>query len=98
MKAVIWAGGKGRRMRAATPDRPKPMLQLHGKPILEHIIERLRQNGISEFFIVTGFRAEIVEEYFGTGERSGVSIRYGRQVVQDGTGKAPELAKAFVGT
>jgi len=73
-------------------------VQVHGKPILEHIIEGLRQNGISEFFIVTGFRAEIVEDYFGTGERLGVSISYGRQVVQDGTGKAPELAKAFVGT
>jgi UDP-N-acetylglucosamine diphosphorylase / glucose-1-phosphate thymidylyltransferase / UDP-N-acetylgalactosamine diphosphorylase / glucosamine-1-phosphate N-acetyltransferase / galactosamine-1-phosphate N-acetyltransferase len=97
MKAVILAAGKGTRMRELTQELPKPMLRVHGRPILEHIIEGVKSAGITEFFIVTGWKAEVVEEYFGDGRRLGVSIQYGRQIVQDGTGKAPELAKDFVG-
>ena len=48
-------------------------------------------------FIVTGWKAEVIEEYFGDGKKWGAQISYGRQWVQDGTGKAPELAKEFVG-
>jgi UDP-N-acetylglucosamine diphosphorylase / glucose-1-phosphate thymidylyltransferase / UDP-N-acetylgalactosamine diphosphorylase / glucosamine-1-phosphate N-acetyltransferase / galactosamine-1-phosphate N-acetyltransferase len=98
MKAVILAAGKGTRMRELTNELPKPMLKVQGKPILQHIVEGLRDNGISEIFIVTGFRADVVEDHFRDGKELGVTINYGRQVVQDGTGKAPELAKAFVGT
>jgi NDP-sugar pyrophosphorylase family protein len=98
VKAVILAAGKGTRMKELTSERPKPMLLLQGKPILEHIIEGIHTAGIRDFFIVTGFRAEVIEEYFGNGEKWGVSIQYGRQVTQDGTGKAPEIARSFVGT
>ena len=97
MKAVILAAGKGTRMRDLTNECPKPMLKVQGKPILEHIIQGLQQNGIVELFIVTGFRAEVIEDYFGNGSKLGVKIEYGRQTVQDGTGKAPELAQGFVG-
>ena len=97
MKAVILAAGKGTRMKELTNEVPKPMLCVRGKPILEHIIERLRAAGIREFFIVTGFRAEVIEEHFGDGSGFDAAVRYGRQVVQDGTGKAPELARDFVG-
>src|SRR5436305_346099 len=78
-----------------TSDIPKPMLRVQGKPILEHIINGLHSAGIREFFIVTGWRAEVVEDYFGDGSKLGIKIQYGRQAVQDGTGKAPELAKNF---
>jgi dTDP-glucose pyrophosphorylase len=98
VKAVILAAGKGTRMGGLTADIPKPMLPVQGRPILEHILTGLRDAaGIREFFIVTGHRAEVVEGHFGDGSKLGVTVRYGRQVVQDGTGKAPELAKAFVG-
>jgi UDP-N-acetylglucosamine diphosphorylase / glucose-1-phosphate thymidylyltransferase / UDP-N-acetylgalactosamine diphosphorylase / glucosamine-1-phosphate N-acetyltransferase / galactosamine-1-phosphate N-acetyltransferase len=97
MKAVILAAGKGTRMRELTTEMPKPMLPVWGRPILEHILEGIRAAGIREVFIVTGFRAEVIEQHFGDGSRWGVQISYGRQVVQDGTGKAPELARAFVG-
>jgi dTDP-glucose pyrophosphorylase len=97
MKAVILAAGKGTRMLDLTNERPKPMLHVHGKPILEHIITGLIPAGIRDFFIVTGFRAEVIEEYFEDGRKWGISIHYGRQAIQDGTGKAPELAKSFVG-
>jgi UDP-N-acetylglucosamine diphosphorylase / glucose-1-phosphate thymidylyltransferase / UDP-N-acetylgalactosamine diphosphorylase / glucosamine-1-phosphate N-acetyltransferase / galactosamine-1-phosphate N-acetyltransferase len=97
MKAVILAAGKGTRMRELTSALPKPMLKVQGKPILEHIIEGILAAGIRDIFIVTGFRAEVVEAHFGDGSQWGARIAYGRQLVQDGTGKAPEVAKAFVG-
>lgn len=97
MKAVVLAAGKGTRMRELTQEIPKPMLKVQGRPILEHILNGIKDAGITEIFIVTGFRADVVEGYFGDGSRWGLKIQYGRQVVQDGTGKAPELAKAFVG-
>ncbi len=96
MKAVILAAGKGTRMRELTQDVPKPMLKVEGKPILQHIIEGIAAAGIREVFVVTGYRAEAVENYFGDGSRWKLRIEYGRQAVQDGTGKAPELAKEFV--
>jgi dTDP-glucose pyrophosphorylase len=98
MKAVILAAGKGTRMRDLTNEVPKPMLKVDGKPILEHILEGVLSAGIQEVFIVTGFRAEAIENYFGDGSRWQARIEYGRQLVQDGTGKAPEVAKAFVGS
>ena len=98
MKAVILAAGKGTRMRELTNELPKPMLLMRGKPILEHIVQGLKDNGFHEIFIVTGFKAETIESYFGDGTRLGLKIQYARQVVQDGTGKAPELAREFIGS
>jgi len=98
MKAVILAAGKGTRMKELTNEVPKPMLRVQGKPILEHIIQGIVGADIRDIFIVTGFRAEVVEGYFGDGVKWGARIAYGRQVVQDGTGKAPELAKEFIGS
>ena len=98
MKAVILAAGKGTRMKDLTAEIPKPMLKVQGKPILEHIIDGLLSVGVREFCIITGWHAEVVESYFGDGSKWGAKISYARQVVQDGTGKAPELAKTFVGS
>tara|TARA_B100000029_G_scaffold436743_1_gene451502 strand:- start:994 stop:1743 length:750 start_codon:yes stop_codon:yes gene_type:complete len=97
MKAVILAAGKGTRMGGLTDELPKPMLLVEGRPILEHIITGLQEAGISEFCLITGWKAEVIEGHFGDGADLGVSITYARQLVQDGTGKAPELAKEFVG-
>lgn len=97
MKAVILAAGKGTRMKELTNELPKPMLRVQGKPILEHILDGILAAGVREIFIVTGFRAETIEEHFGDGAKWGARIAYGRQIVQDGTGKAPEVAKRFVG-
>ncbi len=96
MKAVILAAGKGTRMRDLTNEVPKPMLKVRGQPILERILRGVRDAGIRDFFIVTGFRAEVIETYFGDGGQWDTRISYGRQLVQDGTGKAPEPAKTFV--
>jgi len=98
MKAVILAAGKGTRMKELTQELPKPMLRRRGRPLLEHILTGLLAAGVREIFIVTGYRAEVIENYFGDGARWSARIRYGRQERQDGTGKAPEVAQAFVGT
>ena len=96
MKAVILAAGKGTRMRDLTSEMPKPMLKVQGKPILEHILQGIVAAGIRDCFIVTGFRAEVIEKHFDGGSNWGAHICYGRQEVQDGTGKAPEPARSFI--
>ena len=97
MKAVILAAGRGTRMRELTNELPKPMLRVQGKPILEHIVEGIVAAGIREIFIVTGWHAEVVENHFGDGGKWNAHIAFGRQIAQDGTGKAPEAAKKFAG-
>ena len=97
MKAVILAAGKGTRMGELTSELPKPMLRVQGRPILEHIVAGVVAAGVHEIFIVTGWRADVIEDHFGDGKKFGAQISFGRQVVQDGTGKAPELAKNFIG-
>lgn len=84
-------------MRELTAEIPKPMLQVRGKPVLQHIIEGLRKAGLTEFLIVVGWHAEVVKEFFGGGSKLGVRIEYATQTVQDGTGKVVELAKDFTG-
>ena len=84
-------------MRELTNELPKPMLKVQGKPILEHILHGIVGAGIRDIFIVTGFRADVIESYFGDGSKWNARIVYGRQTVQDGTGKAPEVARDFAG-
>ncbi len=98
MKAVILAAGKGTRMKQLTASRPKPMIEICGKPMLEHIVVALRDSGISEFILVTGYLAELVETHFGNGQRLGIRVDYIRQQVQNGTGSAFHHARTLVGT
>ncbi len=97
MKAVILAAGKGTRMKDLTQEVPKPMLRVHGRPILEHIIAGLTAAGIHEICVITGWRADVIEDHFGDGTGFGCRISYARQTVQDGTGKAAEPARSFLG-
>lgn len=73
------------------------MLLVREKPILEHILEGILDAGVRDFCIVTGWKAEVIEQRLGDGSRWGARIQYVHQEVQDGTGKAPELAREFVG-
>ena len=97
-KAVLLAAGRGTRMRELTQVLPKPMLQVRGKPVLQHIIEGLRDANLTDVMVVVGWHAEVVSNFFGDGSKLGVRIQYARQIVQDGTGKVVELARAFLGT
>ncbi|MDD2708557.1 MAG: sugar phosphate nucleotidyltransferase [Verrucomicrobiae bacterium] len=96
-KAVVLAAGRGTRMGSLTGDLPKPMIPVAGQPILERIVGALREAGIRQFLLVTGYRAEVIESHFGDGARWGVEISYFRQTVQDGTGRAVHLAREFAG-
>src|SRR6266446_5857157 len=96
-KAVLLAAGRGTRMREMTAELPKPMLEVRGKPVLQHIVEGLRDAGITNFLIVVGYRAEAVQNFFGDGSRYNAAIQYKTQTVQDGTGRVVELARDFVG-
>src|SRR6476469_8341310 len=98
MKAVILAAGKGTRMKELTNELPKPMLKARGKPILEHILEGIGAADVQDIFIVTGYRHDVIEDYFGDGSKWNLRIAYGRQIIQDGTGKAPEIAKKHIGS
>ena len=95
-KAVLLAAGRGTRMREKTADFPKPMLEVRGKPVLQHIVEGLRDAGINDFLIIVGYRADAVQNFFGDGSRYKIAIQYATQTVQDGTGRVVELARNFV--
>jgi UDP-N-acetylglucosamine diphosphorylase / glucose-1-phosphate thymidylyltransferase / UDP-N-acetylgalactosamine diphosphorylase / glucosamine-1-phosphate N-acetyltransferase / galactosamine-1-phosphate N-acetyltransferase len=95
-KAVLLAAGRGTRMREMTADLPKPMLEVRGKPVLQHIVEGLRDAGVTDFLIIVGYRAEAVQNFFGDGSHYKIGIQYETQTVQDGTGRVVELAKNFV--
>ena len=96
-KAVVLAAGRGTRMRELTDDLPKPMIEVRGKPVLQHIVEGLRDAGVRRFVIIVGYHAEMVRNSFGDGRRHNVDIGYATQTVQDGTGRVVNLARNFTG-
>jgi len=96
-KAVILAAGRGTRMRELTADLPKPMIEVRGKPVLQHIVEGMRNAGVGQLLLVVGYRADAVQNFFGDGSRYNVAIQYATQTIQDGTGRVVELARDFVG-
>ena len=79
MKAVILAGGYGTRLRPLTYTRPKPMLPLAGKPILQHIIESLADYDFREIIVTENYLSKLIEDYFGDGSKFGVEITYFRE-------------------
>lgn len=76
VQAVVMAGGFGTRLRPLTIDTPKPMLPIGDRPLLEHIVERLRVAGIHQINITTHHLPEKIKEHFGDGTEFGVNIRY----------------------
>jgi dTDP-glucose pyrophosphorylase len=88
VKVVLMAGGLGSRLGALTKNTPKPMLELGGKPILEHIIVSLRDQGFQDFAISVNYLAHKIENYFGNGADLGVNIDYIRETERRGTAGA----------
>jgi dTDP-glucose pyrophosphorylase len=95
---LIMAGGKGTRLRPHTENCPKPMLEVGGKPMLQHIIEKATADGFQNFVISLHYLGHMVEEHFGDGEKYGVRIDYLREDKPLGTAgclsllsKTPEL-------
>ena len=76
MKAMILAGGMGTRLRPLTFSIPKPLLPVGEKPILQKIVEQLRDAGVTDIVLATGYQAELVRAFCGDGSRFGVSVSY----------------------
>ncbi len=98
MKAAILAAGKGTRMGPLTDNRPKVMLPIANRPLLEHIIVTLKAAGIREILIVTGYLKEKIMEHFGDGTGLGVNIEYIEQQAQKGTADAIATVRSWTGT
>ena len=92
MFAIVLAGGKGERLRPLTGDRPKSMVPLLDKPILEHHIEWLRDSGVGDIIVACGYLHQVIEEYFGDGGRWRVRVRYSVEEQPLGRGGALKLA------
>jgi NDP-sugar pyrophosphorylase family protein len=90
--AIIIAGGKGERLRPLTDDRPKHMIMLLGKPILEYQIDWLRDNGVTDVVVAVGHLHEVIEDYFRDGARCGVRMSYSIEPAPLGRGGALKLA------
>ncbi len=76
MKTVIMAGGKGTRISSVAADIPKPMIRIDGKPVLEHEIDCLRNQGFTDLIITVSHLGSVIMDYFGDGSRFGVHIQY----------------------
>jgi dTDP-glucose pyrophosphorylase len=88
---VLMAGGLGTRLAPLTQDRPKPLLEVGGKPLLETILESFIDQGFHRFFLSVNYKAEMIIDHFGDGARWGVEIRYLREDRQLGTAGALSL-------
>jgi len=97
MKAVILAAGRGTRMLPLTNRRPKPLVPVAGRPILEHIVCGLASAGVDRVCLVIGWMGEQIREAFGDGKRLGVELTYVWQEEYGGTGAAVLLAEEFIG-
>ena len=93
MQCVILAAGEGKRMRPLTSSRPKGMLPVANRPILEYIINAVRDAGITEILLVVGYHEQAIRAHFGDGSAFGVSIRYAVQRRQMGTADAVRAAE-----
>ena len=82
---VIMAGGFGSRLKPYTENVPKPMIEVKGKPMLEHIIDKAKLSGFSKFALILHHLPEIIQDYFGDGSAFGISIEYIVEEVPLGT-------------
>ena len=94
LQAVIMAGGLGTRLRPLTEDMPKPMLPVGGKPLMELVIEQLRQVGIRRVNVTTHYKPEKITGHFGDGSSFGVELNYVNEDKPLGTGGALGLIEA----
>ncbi len=88
---VLMAGGLGMRLRPLTESVPKPMLDVKGKPMLEHIIGRFVEQGFRRFYLSVNYKSELIRQHFGDGAGFGVNISYIDELKPLGTGGALSL-------
>ncbi len=93
MHAIILAGGRGERLRPFTEDRPKPMVEVLGVPILAYQLHWLQTQGVTDVVMACGYRHEVIIDYFGTGEKWSMRIDYA--VEQEPLGRGGAIRHAF---
>jgi mannose-1-phosphate guanylyltransferase / phosphomannomutase len=92
VKAVVMAGGEGTRLRPLTSNQPKPMVPIVGKPCMEHILELLRDHGLTDVIVTVAFLPQAIRGYFGTGETLGMEVGYSVEESPLGTAGSVRLA------
>ncbi|VVC02171.1 Bifunctional protein GlmU [uncultured archaeon] len=85
VKAIVLCGGKGTRLRPYTYTMPKPMLPLGRKPLLEYVLSSLKEAGITEAYLATGYLHERIEQHFGDGKGIGMKLHYSAEESEQGT-------------
>jgi UDP-N-acetylglucosamine diphosphorylase/glucosamine-1-phosphate N-acetyltransferase len=94
-QAVILAAGEGTRMRPLTYTRPKVMLPIANRPILEHLVMEMKEAGVDDFIFIVGYQEEKIRDYFADGQKWQIRIRYCRQKTQSGTADAVRMAEGL---
>jgi D-glycero-alpha-D-manno-heptose 1-phosphate guanylyltransferase len=92
---MILAGGLGTRLRTVVSDRPKPLASIGRTPFIEILVQSLADKGVRDFVLLTGYRGEMIEDFFNNAKWARVSIRFSREYVALGTGGAVKQAEAF---
>jgi len=96
MKAVVLAAGEGLRLQPITSNRPKHLIKVAGKPLLEYCLDALKASGLTEVIIVTHYMGDAIRQFFGDGERVGLKISYVVQADVLGTGNAVSVVEPYV--
>lgn len=96
MKAIIMAGGEGSRLRPLTCTRPKPMVPVANKPIMEHIVELLKEHGFNEIGVTLQYLPQEIQDYFGDGAEFGVNMQYFLEETPLGTAGSVKNATNFL--
>src|SRR6266571_4363262 len=96
VRAFVLCGGHGTRLRPVLADRPKSMALISGTPFLQLLLDRLRSQGVDDVILGTGYMAEKIERYFGSGNKFALRIRYSREDEPLGTGGALKLAESLI--
>ncbi len=91
MYALIIAGGEGERLRPLTSERPKPMIPVADKPILQYQVEWLAGQGVSDVILLCGYKADVIQKHFGDGSRFGLRVHYSVEQEPLGRGGALKL-------
>ena len=98
MKAIIMAGGEGKRLKPITGSTPKPLVPLCGRPVMEHIILLLRRHGITDICATLKYRPDDIKNYFGSGEKLGVRLEYRIEQTALGTAGGVKNCADFYGS
>lgn len=93
MHAIILGGGKGERLRPFTEDRPKPMVEVMGVPILAYQLHWLQAQGVTDVVMACGYRHEVIRDYFGTGEKWSLHIDY--VIEEEPLGRGGAIRQAY---